>query len=286
MVKFNPKYSLFIETSDGYSVTIEPPFSVEFNIVRKLMSGGSDAKIRIFNLSQKNQLLILKDRMSRGLTDTRKIIFRAGYGTNLPIAFSGWVSQAFSTRETDTMVTEISAYDGGTAFANAQTSVQFPSGTSQETVIDTFVSNLAPFGVEKGAIGDYPGQISRGNSYVGNTVELLTEITGGGFFIDNNTAHCLNDNECLSGDVLRINSETGLLGVPIREESYLNFDMIFEPRLIVGQKIFLESLINPNFNGYYKVIGISHTGMISESVQSSATTSVQLIAANSLIEVK
>ena len=52
--------------------------------------------------------------------------------------------------------------------------------------------------------------------------------------------------------------------------------MIFEPRLLVGQALYLESTTEKNFNGNYKVIGFKHAGNISGSVASKVITSANL----------
>jgi hypothetical protein len=52
--------------------------------------------------------------------------------------------------------------------------------------------------------------------------------------------------------------------------------MIFEPRFLIGQALALESFTEKNFNGVYKVIGVKHKGVISDSVCGNAITSVTL----------
>ena len=202
----------------------------------------------------------------------RSVQLQAGYGTNLPIIFSGNITQAWSVREGVNFITSIESFDGGFAFANGQTNTQFPSGTAFQTVVSNLASSLP--GTTLGAVGNYPGSLSRGCSFSGNTANILRDITGGGFFIDNGKAHCLNDSECLDGEMVLINSASGLLGTPVRETTVLTFDMIFEPRLVVGQQIQLDSSTGANFNGFYKIISLKHRGMISEAVCGDAITTV------------
>ena len=75
---------------------------------------------------------------------------------------------------------------------------------------------------------------------------------------------------------MEISSDTGLLNVPIRRETYLEIDIIFDPNIIVGQLIELKSSFNKYFNGLYKVYGITHDVEITEESGGNATTSLQL----------
>lgn len=272
MDKFGRKYKLDVELKGGGTLTIEPPFTIEFDIMRNIFSSANFSTIRILNLSANNRNKIRKDVSD--YLDLRAIELKAGYGSNLPVIFSGNVSQAWSVREGTNFITQIESFDGGFAFANGITSETFPANTAQATVIETLLKALP--GVTVGAVGEYPGSLSRGNSYVGNTCDLLRELTGGGFFIDNRKANCLGNNEYLDGEIQVINAQAGLLGTPIREQSILHFSMLFEPKLIVGQKVRLESQTDVNFNGEYKVISVEHRGTISEAVCGDATTLVGL----------
>lgn len=271
-LKFGRNYLLSVENIEGDTLFVEPPFTLEFDITRNLLSSANVASIRIFNLSAKNRNLLRKDVSDYGRL--RAIELRAGYGTNLPVIFSGNVTQAWSVREGVNFITQIESFDGGFAFANGVTNEQFSTGTPVSSVIATLLNNLP--GVTAGVIGSYPGTLSRGNSYNGSTTDLLATLTGGGFFIDNGKAHCLGDSECLEAEIAIINSASGLLGTPVREQTILHFPIIFEPRLAVGQIVELDSITDTNFNGFWKVISVKHRGMISESVCGDAVTDVGL----------
>lgn len=110
----------------------------------------------------------------------------------------------------------------------------------------------------------------------GSTTEILREITGGSFFIDNGVAYILGENEAIPGEVKVINSESGLLGTPVREDTILTFEMLFEPRILVGQVVSVQSITEANYNGEYKVTAVKHTGTISESVGGRAVTRLEL----------
>lgn len=277
MQKFGRKYSLNVETIEGNTLTIEPPFTLEFDITRNVLSSANQSTIRVLNLSSKHRNALRKNVNDYG--DLRLVSLRAGYGTNLPLIFTGNITHAFSVREGVNFVTQMESFDGGFAFSNGFSSENFPAGTPQETVIQTLMDNLQAQGIGFGAIGNIQGILRRGNAYSGATVDLLKQLSGGGVFIDNGKVYVLGDNECLPArGIATIDSKSGLLNTPVLEQTILHFDMIFEPRLIIGQLVNLQSL-NPTVpDDPYKVVSLKHRGVISEAVCGEAITSVGLFA--------
>lgn len=274
--KFDRNYVLSVQTQTNDTLTIKLPFTVEFDITRNILSSANVGSIRIYNLAKDKRNLIRKNVTDYG--NLRLIRLQAGYGNNLSTIFTGNITQAWSAREGVNFITSIESFDGGFAFANGITNETFPADTPQEEMISQLLNNLKPYGVSPGAIGNFAGILSRPNSFSGPTTDIIRAITGGASFIDNGKMNCLKDDECLVGDLKVIDAASGLLGTPIREQTIINFDVMFEPRIIVGQLIELKSATDANFNGTYKVISVKHRGMISGAVCGDAVTSVGLFA--------
>lgn len=281
MAKFGRNYILEIQTQSGSMLTIEPPFTIEFDITRNILTSANVSSIRVYNLNANHRSQVRKNKNDFG--DLRLIRLQAGYEKNLSVIFEGNITQSWSVREGNSFITQLESFDGGFAFANSFTNINFPANTSQRSVIETFVQGLSSAGVKPGVIGTFSDPpLPRGNAFSGSTISLLREQTGGRFFIDNGKAYALSDNECLSGPVMTINAQSGLLGTPVREETIITFDMLFEPRLVLAQLINLQSVdqaetIRPNFNGQWKIVSLKHRGMISETVCGTAISSVGLL---------
>lgn len=278
--KFGRNYKLFIQTQNGDFITVTPPFTIEFDITRNILSSANVSAIRIFNLNANNRNQIRKNKNDFGAF--RLIRLKAGYGDVLPTIFEGNITQAWSVREGTNFITQIESFDGGFAFANAISNVNFISGTPQRTVVETIIADMSDSGVTLGYVSGFTDSTSKANSYSDSSINILKEITGGRIFIDNGKAYSLQDNECLSGVVQIINSSSGLLGTPVREETQIVFDMLFEPRLKLAQKVALQSSnqeedFQANFNGEWKVVSLKHRGMISDAVCGEAITSVGLL---------
>ena len=272
MDKLNRNFHLSVEKLAGGVLEVEPPFTIEFDVQRNILSSANVGSITVYNLNENNRSQIRKDIYDYGIL--LAVSLRAGYGDNLPVVFQGNISKAWSVRQGVDFLTQVEAYDGGFAIVNGSSSRTFPAPAQRRTVLSSLVSDLP--GVTRGTIGNYIGALRRGNAVDGSTADLLTELTGGGFFIDNGKANCLQDNECLEGEIELINSSAGLLGTPVRENTFLFFDMIFEPRLVIGQRIKLETSTAEQFDGFYRVCSLRHRGMISPVVCGEAVTRVGL----------
>jgi hypothetical protein len=262
-----------IEKEDGTLIQIEPPFTLEFDIIRNILSSVNTGSFRIYNLNKTSRQFIRRDQFD--FDNLKTIKLEAGYGDTMNEIYSGTISKAYSTRQGVNYIITIESEDGGWAEANIRTDKSYPAGTKNEDIIKDLVKQLKVGKVTQGKIGAYLGASLRGVAYSGPIMQILSEITGGGFFIDNMVAHVLNDKECIEKQILVINSETGLLGTPIRQQIYVTFDILLEPRLKIGQRIQLESTtLDDEINTQYKVMAVSHKGVISEVISGSSITSV------------
>lgn len=273
--KLGRTYKLFVESADGTEIiTIEPPLTLEFNIFRNTLSSTGESTFKIYNLGKTVRGKIYKDRFD--YTSYRSIELKAGYGDTMPTIFRGNVTQAWSVREGTNFITNIDALDGGFDFINGEADLVFDKNLSVEGAIGALISKFP--NLKKGAVGNFPGILSRGVSISGSIAGKLKDYTNGNLFVDLERVYCLNNDEAIQGSFLVMDSSTGLLGTPYREDTILSFDMVFEPRLILGQKIELDSIsAENNFNGEYKVTSIKHTGMISDAVCGSVITSVGML---------
>lgn len=273
MDKFGRNYELYVQTQTGGTLKISLPFTIEFDITKNTLTSANVCQVRIYNLSPEN-----RNQLRYNISDFgkfRQIQLFAGYGTSLTKIFTGNISQAWSVREGVNFITQIECYDGGFAFNTGFTDKSFPAGTPEKTVMQDMGASLP--NVTLGAVGNYTGVLSRGNTYSGNTMAMLKDLSSGGAFINNGVLNILKDNEVIAGDNFKINASTGLLGTPVLEESIARFEMLFEPKLDIGKTVSIESVTEQNFNGLYKITSVKHRGMISESVAGSVTTTGEFI---------
>lgn len=288
MDKFLRNYFLTIEVfKDAISIpaiatetlTITLPFTLEFDIVRRATGSLNTASIRIYNLSEYNRNKVLKDAFDIGTF--RKVTLQAGYGEGpfWPEIFTGTISQAWSVREKNNFITQIECFDGGFGYQNGEISRQYVEGTPIQSIIEDVIADMSHEGVKRGSVSQFPPRlISRGNSYSGSNLDVLQQLTGGRCFIDNGKVNCIYDDQYLSSEEenIIINSSNGLLGTPVREQAYLRFEILFEPKVFVGQRIRIESESAKNYNTFYKVFSVQHKGTISSAVCGDAVTTIEV----------
>lgn len=264
-------------TTPNPPILIKNPFTVEFDITRTVLTSANSCSFRIYNLSEAHRNAIRFNFYNSG--ELRPIVFQAGYGDSQagwPIVFTGNITQAWSVREGTDYVTTIECFDGGFAFANATYNGQFIAGTPYNSIISTIANSMGQFGVNPGYIGTmYSNQtLARGATFSGNPCQMLAELTNGGFFIDNGKVNCIGVSEYIPGGISKIDSSTGLLGTPVLQQTLLTFDMIFEPGVIIGQQVQLNSKTAKSFSGPGKIVSVKHHGTISGAVSGNAITSL------------
>ena len=280
--KFGRKFSLAIQINDTEVesemefIEIANPFTIMFNIDRSTTSAMNVMQMSIFNLSKKTRTQLFKDRFS---DKYRRIIFRAGYSDRLSICFQGNVFSCFSERKGSDIVTIIDAKDGGHSNKTDFVSKTYAKGITKGELIDAVIDTMGT--LKKGSVSVDDVTNKRAVVVDGKSLEIIRKATNGAF-IDLETINILKDNEVIKGFVPLLTSKTGLLGTPKRQDTYLSVDSLFEPQINIGQAIEIESEIQEEFNGQYKVIGVKHSGTISDSISGSVKTTISLLMPNQI----
>lgn len=277
------------------NIEIAPPFTIEFDVTRDVLGSLNHAQIKIYNLSPNTRNLLLKDY--NNFNNNRIIYLQAGYGTatNLPTIFYGCVFQAYSRRVGTDFLTEITAQSGGYSPPDVfYSGPPFAAGSTDRVVIEALVNNLAAAtGLSVGFIGNYPNRSVRMRSPSKPILEELKEISGGGVFIDQTSINVFNNvTESITTPVPLINSSTGLLETPSREQTRMTIPILFTPEIRPGQLINLQSSTVEGVNGFSpyvnsysgiaRVNSVHHMGMISDSVCGSLTTELGVILGSTI----
>jgi len=287
--KFGLNYHLKVTTPEA-EIEIDPPFTLEFSIMRNDLSSANTAALRIYNLGEQNRNLIRQAPSDYGRMSHVQVQLNAGYGDDLPMIFRGYATEAWSVREGVNFITDLECLDGGGAFITPNINMTFQAGTPISSVISAMIDSMVSqtIGIAKGVIGNFEGTLDRAQSYSGDAFKVLNEITGGCVFIDNGIVNCLKNNEFFEQSVLEISNETGLLNTPKLEWPRVICDVLFEPHFTVGQKVSLMSLTAKQFNTTvqgrpenkpYKIISIAHKGIIAPTISGPTVTTVGLLDA-------
>lgn len=292
IIKFNRYYILeimipivkddgTIDKNNVDKITIENPIKCEFNITRDTFSGTNKGSFKLYNLNIANRNKIFQDYMN--IDRVCLLDFRAGYykedsaqqtNDTLPLLCSGRVLTAYSKKQGTDIITEIEVIDMDVFTANS--SITFDAETTREDAIKTLVADL-----KNTELGDMPPMTDKlGKPFTvdGNTLSAINALCGGGAFIDMGKLHILFPNYVRGQvSIVKIDSSSGLLGTPRRREALCEIDVLFDPYIVVGQLIEIESSTSGDqFNGQFKVVGINHSGSISGAACGTVKTTLTL----------
>lgn len=273
MIKKNPSYRLTVYTQVDTTI-IQYPLTCKFTSQRNAFSKSNKCSIQVYNLAPETRAKIRTDKITLDESTWKYVKLEAGWNGVLSQVFMGKILQAYSSKEGGS--TDVITYIECQPFDlfSSQTSVTFEAGTTYKDAYLRIAQDLE--NVEIGNIGTLEGAFKTQTTFDGNTFDQLNILTGGNTFIDNGVLNTLMSNEVIDVPVPLVTDDNGLLSVPQRRDCSLEIKMLFEPSLIVGQLLEIQSNIEPAYNGQYKVIGFNHDCMISPTQAGQRITTVEL----------
>lgn len=275
VTKFSPTYTLTVY-SNFSTVTVTYPITCKFTVVRDVLSDSTRATIQLYNLAPNTRNEIKQDIFVLDPAKFKYVHLSAGYGDseNAPLIFKGRILQAYSHRAggSPDIITQIEAQ--ALDIFDCQTSHTFAAGTSYMDIHNTIAADMP--NVTIGNVGGLKGTIQTDLTVDGNAFEELNKLTNGHTFIDNGVLNTIMNNEVIDVPVPVITDDNGLLETPMRRDANLEVRMLFEPNLIIGQLLEIQSSVSPDFNGQYKVLGFTHDCLISGSQAGERITTVNL----------
>lgn len=286
--KFNRSYVIRIEarpSQDGAEwIEIKYPFTCEFEIKRSNLSATNTAQFTLYGLNSATRAKIYKDIYTNNdPNDLRAVQFFAGYaekeGDMLPRCFNGTIKVAYSQRSGPEFRTIIECYDGYGSTGLANLSMTIPAGTLPKDQVGAVAEEMGKYTASKipVSMGDnYKDIPKRALAIMSAPADALAQITGGTAYMDSGAIYAMQHLDCMEGDVRLLNADNGLLGTPKKSETFVEVDMLFEPRIKPNQLLELESMTDARFDGVYKVTGITHKGTISASVGNDCITTLTL----------
>lgn len=274
--KLNRRYRLTVQTVDDNGnptegkITIEDPITIRFAVNRTLFADVNAMDIDIYNLAPQTYNQLFFDYFN---IKHRTVILEAGYeGMEMSILFIGDVWNCYTSRQGSDVITRMHAIVGLKSIPKMSDVTL--ENISRNQVLSQAANDMAL------DISIYSGEdtkFTRPVTLEGNSFAIIKKYSGDNATIDNNRIIVLDTYDAIEGEVPLINDESGLLGVPEHEDALLRVRIIFEPRIIIGQIIEIQSRIAPMFNGQYKVWGIKHEGIISKTVSGEATTTLEML---------
>lgn len=256
----------------GKSIVVTSPITTRFNIQRMPFAGACQATFDVYNLNQDTREKLFLDYYD--FENIREIRMEAGYENGkFDLIYRGRIMLSKPQKSRTDVFMHIESISGLSAL-DSMLHVTVKEGETLQSVSGRII-NYIP-GVQQGEISlpDYTFQ--RPVALIGNGLAVLKKYTKDNVFIDLDQIVVIDKDEVIQGDVRIISDETGLLGVPERQRTSITVNCVFEPRIKVGQGLEIKSRIAPQFDGQYKVWGVSHSGVIGGTQGGECITTIQL----------
>lgn len=205
-------------------------------VVRKAEIGFPEyADITITNLSSATANKIRNEY--------KEVYLEAGYEGNSAEIFRGEVVQVRGPgREspTDTYL-NIIATASQRAHSYAVVNKTLAAGHTFKDQVDAVLEAMKPFGVTAGYITDLGStKMPRGRAMFGmarNQLRAICGSVGAAWFISGDKLNIVKYGETLPGDAVVLNSETGLIGMPVQTIEGVEARCLINPRLKVDGKV-------------------------------------------------
>ena len=265
------------------TIEVAYPFTLNLSVKRAINSSTNVGNFQILNLSRATQAKLWKDKYDQSKY-IRLSVF-AGYGADMPLIFYGEINQCYSYKDGDSTesITEIEANDFTYLFQYGFGNYTFQAGTTFTNMLETLLSQIPIMKVGYVTADIPPLKTSR--TFMGQIMdELRREYHNFDIFVDNGQLNVISQKDTIPAEVPIITSDSGMLGTPRRAEQYLEVKTLFEPGIIVGQVILLQSSLLPYMNNYYKVIGVSHQGIISGAESGTLITTLTLFMGDQIFK--
>lgn len=266
-------------------LTISYPLTLNLSISSGMAGSCNEGRFQFYNISPDVRKALWRDNYNIG----SKIILmtlRAGYGSDIPIVFMGFVQNCISYKDSGSTEwkTEIQAFEGGFLFQYGFINSTYIAGTSYADILNDMTSKDPQ--TKLGYISKDLGALEADKTFIGQTMDVLQrEFEGYDIFINKGELNVLSNKDALPAAIPLLTSSSGLLGSPRRSGFYTEVDMLFEPELEIGQVVSLKSELMPELNQTYKIIQIQHNGVISGVTSGDLTSNITLFLPDEDVEV-
>ena len=258
-------------------VTISLPLTLNLNISIGALGSANEGQFQFYNLSPDTRKTLWLDNFNIA-EKAIAVTLRAGYGSDMPIIFVGWVQNSISYKDggSTEWVTTMQAFEGGSVYDYGYINSTYTKGTSWGDIYNDILKYDER--TKLGYISKDIAVLSSDKTLIGQPMDLIKrEFEGYEIFINRGELNILSDKEVIPAQLPVLTDSSGMLGSPKRSGMFLEIDMLFEPQILLGQAISLKSKLLPDLNQEYKVMQINHSGTISAVTSGSLTSSLTLV---------
>jgi hypothetical protein len=280
------------ETATGIELS---ELQVHFDVSAQVTDTPSTLNARIYNVSpsttHKLQLMKTAPEGDAASPEMARVALRAGYEGNFGLIFKGELRQVRSGRQGTETFVDLLAADGDWGHNWGVLNTTLAAGFKPSDINDQIKESLSAYGVN---VNDLPEGVPqqgapRGKVLYGMTRDVRRDLANTyelDHYISNGTLEWVPSSAYKQGERVKVNSTTGMIGLPTQTNYGLTVTMLLNPS--VGANTLLEinnasvqrqqfttnvnqlqanidlsgnlSIPDTNNDGIYKVLAVTHTG--------------------------
>ena len=249
------------------------PLHINFSVEKADTDSANTAKVSIWNLNKAHIAELNKDDCV--------VVLRAGYGTVMPLIFTGVVTFAKTKSDGSDEVTEVELVDNRVELRDTYVSVSYSGKVNCKTLIE---DTAAQMGVTVSfSYNAKFADIPNGYSYVGPARNVLTkacDTSGLVWSINNGVLQIKKPGDTMSREVYELSAQTGLIGTPERVQisgddgSYSygwDVEYLMNAAINIDDYVYLNSKY---VRGYFRVYSVVIEG---DNMEGSWTCTARLL---------
>ena len=251
------------------------PLHISFSVERADTESANTAKVSLWNLSPAHLAELNKDDCV--------CVLKAGYGTVMPLVFTGIVTFAKTKQDGSDVVTEVELVDNRVEVRDTYVSVCYEGKVNCKTIIQD-VGDQMGITVSFSYNAEFK-DIPNGFSYVGPAGAILTkacDTSGLVWSINNGVLQVKKPKDTMSREVYELSPETGLIGTPSRvqiSDTADSYEYGWEVEFLMNAAVTIDDYVYLNSKaarGYFRVYSISIEG---DNIEGSWTCTARLLEA-------
>ena len=267
---YGRKYRLLVFDEVGQGIDISD-LHFTFDCEKVMGGNGTTSKITVYNLNARTEGYFM-DRADR-------LTLEAGYEGLFGVIFDGDVIQCIRSKENGTDFKLVFTCKDGDRFANeAFVNMSVSSKQTRRDIIE----NIASSATVPSKLGDISetyneGKYIRGKVMFGKAADYIQQIgkiNNGSFYMENGSVNLIRLQDGLTESVVKLDSESGLLGTPQQSEIGVNFKALLNPKIRLNTLVNIDNkqIIAREYedgsamgkildaDGVYRVIRLSYIG--------------------------
>lgn len=246
---------------------------IRFEIRKSILSIPQPSQIYIYNLGS-----AVRKSLQSGTANLEKIQERPGANIelkvgweNIPLStiFRGTLFGCLSEREGPDIITMLSCLAGFGGTSKTIVSQTWSGGTKLSSIVRTLAEKIPGVSIGTIDITEYTigNQGLSDCAMVQTWLDNLARTYGFSWWIDKGSFYAVDDQRPLIGKEVSISYKNGvllraepMLVGPYSKQNGVSIHSLLDPKIEVGYKVKLESSVNPNINGSWKVHTMTQTG--------------------------